>query len=84
MKTLEQRVAAIEQRNKRVELDKKWEGSLERKLLIILTTYIVMCLVMTALHVEKAWLNAVIPTLGFFLSTLSLSFCKQIWLRKHA
>lgn len=84
MTTLEQRINAIEQRNKRVEMDKKWEGSLERKLLIIITTYIVMCLIMSVLQVEKAWLNAIVPTVGFFLSTLSLSFFKQIWLNKHS
>ena len=84
MTTIEQRLSTIEQRNKRVELDKKWENSLERKLLILITTYIVMCFFMSVIGVEKAWLNAIIPTLGFFLSTLSLSFCKQIWLRKHA
>ena len=84
MTTLEQRINAIEQRNKRVEMDKKWEGSLERKLSIIITTYIVMCLIMSVLQVEKAWLNAIVPTVGFFLSTLSLSFFKQIWLNKHS
>jgi hypothetical protein len=32
MKTIEQRLAAIEERNQRVELDKKWETSWVRRI----------------------------------------------------
>lgn len=34
--------------------------------------------------VEKAWLNAIIPTFGFILSNLSLPFFKEIWLKKRS
>ena len=38
---LENRVKKIEDRNKRVELDKKWETCWTRKICIMILTYIV-------------------------------------------
>ena len=35
MEALEKRIKKIEERNKKVELDKAWEGSKTRKILII-------------------------------------------------
>jgi hypothetical protein len=78
---LEKRVVAIEERNRKVELDKAWEGSYARKALIIIFTYISIGLYMSAIGVEKPLLNAVIPSIGFTLSTLSLSFFKMLWMR---
>lgn len=40
MKNLEQRIAAIESRNKKVELDKLWETSVTRKIVIVSATYL--------------------------------------------
>lgn len=40
MITLESRVEAIEKRNLKVESDKSWEGSITRRVLIVLFTYI--------------------------------------------
>jgi len=40
MPDLEQRISAIEQRNKRVELDKTWVTSSFRRDLLILFTYL--------------------------------------------
>jgi len=34
-KSLDERIKVIEERNKRVELDKKWEGSGTRRVLIV-------------------------------------------------
>ncbi len=84
LNNLEQRILAIEARNQRVELEKKWQDSLERKISIVLTTYGAMWLLMLVIHVEKAWLNAIIPTFGFILSTLSLPFFKAIWLKRQS
>lgn len=81
---LENRLEAIETRNQKVEIEKKWKNSWERKILVALTTYGTMWLFMTIIHVDKAWLNAIIPTLGFLLSTLSLSVFKKIWLQHQA
>ena len=78
---LEKRVSAIEKRNKKVELDKAWEGSFTRRGLIILLTYLVMSLVMNSIGVKDPMINAIIPTLGFTLSTLSLPYFKTIWMK---
>jgi len=83
MDTLESRVEAIEKRNRKVEADKSWEGSITRRVLIILFTYISIGSYMWAIGVDKPLLNAVIPSLGFTLSTLSLPFFKEIWLRNR-
>ena len=39
---IEERIKKIEDRNKRVELDKKWETSWTRKICIMVLTYIVV------------------------------------------
>ena len=39
---LEDRIKQIEERNKRVELDKKWETSWTRKICIMVLTYIIV------------------------------------------
>ena len=38
---------------------------------------------MNAIGVNNPWLNAIIPSLGFLLSTLSLPFFKNIWIDKN-
>ena len=42
MENLEKEIEAIKERNKRVELDKKWETSGTRKICIGILTYIVV------------------------------------------
>jgi len=75
------RISAIEARNRRVELEKAWELSLTRKVSILALTYLVMILVFWSLENEKYALNAIVPTLGFFLSTASLPKVKAWWQR---
>ena len=41
-KSLEGRIAELEERNKRVELDKAWETSWTRKIIIAVLTYLVV------------------------------------------
>ena len=41
-KDLEKEIIQIKERNKRVELDKKWETSWTRKICIMILTYIVV------------------------------------------
>ena len=80
-KSLEERISQIEARNQRVEQDKAWETSPIRRLFIALFTYAVMVLVMNSIGVSDPFVSAVIPTLGFILSTLSLSFIKNYWIK---
>ncbi len=79
--SLEKRIQAIEERNQRVEADKAWETSLVRRVIIAVLTYGVMVLFMSSIGVTNPWSNALIPTTGFILSTLSLPFFKQLWLQ---
>jgi hypothetical protein len=83
MKTIEQRIEAIEKRNRSVELDKRWETSWCRRLLIVAFTYIFLGSYMWIIRVSQPMLNAVIPTVGFTLSTLSLPFFRKIWERNQ-
>ena len=39
---LEERIKKIEERNKKVELDKRWETSWTRKICIMILTYIIV------------------------------------------
>jgi hypothetical protein len=79
---LEKRITKIESRNERVEIDKSWETSLFRKTLLMVFTYLSISLYMNAINVDNPWLNAVIPTLGFYLSTLTLPLFKAYWVKQ--
>ncbi|MBP9819799.1 hypothetical protein KBC79_03595 [Candidatus Woesebacteria bacterium] len=79
MKSIEQRVESIEHRNTKVDLDKRWETSWTRRILIISFTYILLGSYMWAIGVTEPLLNAVIPTIGFTLSTLSMPFFRRKW-----
>lgn len=82
MESIEKRVDVIEQRNKKVELNKAWETSLFRKIIIALLTYIVIVLFFVVAQLPKPFINPIIPTAGFLLSTLSLSFFKKTWIKR--
>ena len=81
MSTLEERVKAIEERNKKVELDKDWEQSWARKILIAFFTYLAIALYLNFVVGVEPWVNAIVPTVGFLLSTLTFPFFKSIWLK---
>jgi hypothetical protein len=46
--TIEQRLAAIEERNRHVEQDKAWETSAKRKIIVAILTYITIVLFFVA------------------------------------
>ncbi len=83
MESLEDRVSKIEERNKRVEFDKKWESSFARVFLISFITYIFASIAFYILGNPKPFVNAGIPVLGFILSTLSIPIIKKIWISKQ-
>lgn len=76
-------IQEIKERNLRVEKDKAWETSLFRKFFISVLTYIVVVLFFFFAHLPKPFINAIVPTLGFVLSTLSVSFVKNIWIKNR-
>lgn len=78
----EEEIERIKERNKKVEADKAWETSCTRKVVVSLATYIVMICVMWVLKMENPFISAIIPTLGFLLSTVSANLVKKLWLNK--
>jgi hypothetical protein len=78
---LESEVSKIKQRNQKVEGDKAWETSLTRRSLIAIFTYLAIALYLNAIRIPHAWLSALIPAIGFLLSTLTLPWLKNLWLR---
>lgn len=83
MENPESQIAAIVERNKRVEADKAWEVSWIRRITIAVLTYAVAVLFLWLIGNEGFWLNAAVPALGYLLSTLSLPWVKRRWIRRY-
>jgi hypothetical protein len=81
MDSLDQRVQHIEERNIKVEIDKAWETSWTRRILLALFTYLTIGLFLMSIKVQKPWMNAIVPTIGFIISTLTMPFFKKMWLK---
>ena len=80
---IEKRILNIEERNKRVELDKKWETSKTRKISIMILTYVVVIIYSYIVKkFDNIFLSSLVPVIGFTLSTLSLKFVRKQWQRK--
>lgn len=80
---IEKEIQIIKERNKKVEADKAWETSFLRKILILITTYIVASLALYSIGTPNFYLGAIIPTIGFFLSTLGFPVVKKWWIDKN-
>lgn len=80
---IEKEIQQIHKRNKRVEAEKAWEISSFRIVLICIITYITTATVFAAISVKLYLLNALIPTIGFFLSTQSLPPIKKWWINRR-
>lgn len=76
---LAKRVNKIEMRNSKVEEDKSWETSYSRRILIALFTYLAIAIYLKFIVGINPWINAIIPTTGFLLSTFTLPYFKKIW-----
>jgi nicotinamide riboside transporter PnuC len=83
MSNLEDRIAAIEARNAKVELDKAWETSWARRLSIGLLTYGVVVIYLFVINNNSPFINAAVPVVGFLLSTLLLRRVKERWQKKR-
>jgi hypothetical protein len=76
---LEKRIHIIEQRNRSVELNKSWEQSFTRRILIFAFTYLAIALYLKFVVGINPWINAIVPSIGFVLSTLTLPWFKRQW-----
>ena len=80
MEELQKELEEIKQRNKRVELDKKWETSYTRKICICILTYVVVLIYSNMINKSNnIFLSSLVPVIGFFLSTLSLKLIRKVW-----
>ncbi|HXR49460.1 MAG TPA: hypothetical protein VN778_00315 [Verrucomicrobiae bacterium] len=74
------RIGKLEARNKRVEGDKAWETSWVRRSSIILLTYLTVAFYLHFVVHISPWINALVPVIGYTLSTLTVQQLKQRWL----
>lgn len=80
--TLEERVAKLEARNRRVEADKAWETSWTRRLALMLLIYMTVIFYLHfVVHIDP-WINGLVPVIGYFISTLTVSFVKKRFVDK--
>jgi len=79
---IKKEVETIIQRNKKVEADKAWETSFTRRTLIAIMTYLIIVLFLYIIKISFPWINALIPTIAFMLSTLTLPFFRKLWLSR--
>ena len=77
---IEEEIKNIQNRNRRVELDKKWETSLTRILCIMILTYIIIVIYSYLIrNNNNIFLSSFVPVIGYLLSTLSLKLIRKIW-----
>lgn len=76
-------IKKIQERNKRVELDKAWETSWTRKICIMILTYVIVVIYSYLIkQYDNILLSSLVPVIGFALSTLSLKYIRKVWKRK--
>ena len=78
---IEHEILEIQKRNERVEMEKAWETSMTRKIVLTLGTYVLVVLVLIVLRTPRPFAGALIPALGYFISVQSLPFIKRYWLK---
>lgn len=77
---LEIEIEKIKERNRRVELDKRWETSFTRRICIMILTYIVVVVYSYIIkNTDNIFLSSLVPVIGFTLSTLSLKCIRYFW-----
>lgn len=81
IQNLEREVAALKERNRRVEGDKAWETSYFRVVTIAVIVYIVVAFFLYVIGVQNYLLAALVPPVGYFLSTQSLPAIKRWWVK---
>lgn len=77
----EKEIEKIKERNIKVENDKKLELSWTRKILVAILTYFFIVVFFYFAKLPKPFINSIVPTLAFILSTLSLNIFKKVWLK---
>jgi len=81
--TLEEQVQKLNLMQKYDELKSKWDRSLVRIIYVSTTTYLFVAVFMFILEVDNYLVNALIPSLGYILSTQTLPSIKKAWVRYY-
>lgn len=79
LESLQKEIDEINSRNKAVEENKAWEISYTRRISLTLLTYAAVGLYMYIAQIPYPWLNAIVPTIAFMLSTATLPLFKKLW-----
>lgn len=82
IKELQEKISKIEDRNRRVEGDKLWETCWLRKILIILFTFVFASAYLYVANTTNPLLGAIVPCVGFFLSTITIKPIKKYYLKR--
>ena len=76
--SLEKRINKIEERNKKVELNKSLETSQTRRICIMILTHIVVIFYSYLnTKINNIFLSSLVPVIGFTLSTASLNIIRK-------
>jgi len=78
---IQSEIEKIKARNKKVELDKAWETSFTRKIIVAVLTYIVIVVFFFIAELPNPFINSIVPTVAFLLSTASLPLFKKVWVK---
>lgn len=79
---IEAEIEKLKERNRRVEGDKAWETSYFRVLLVAIIVYIVIAIFLYVIGVQNFLLAALVPPVGYFLSTRTLPAIKRWWIER--
>lgn len=83
MKNSNQEIRKIIERNKRVELDKKWEISFTRTVFIIVLTFIGTFIFLKIIEGENPFWGSSLATGAYLLSTFSFNPIRKIWEKRR-
>ncbi|KAJ1432054.1 hypothetical protein B484DRAFT_395145 [Ochromonadaceae sp. CCMP2298] len=73
-------IELVNERNVAKDRGKEFEGSYTRVLFIMGITYATLFGYLTLIGAERPALNAIVPAVGFNLSTWSLPYVKEVWI----
>lgn len=78
LEELEQEIETIKERNKRVELDKKWETSTTRKVCICILTYIVVVIYSYIVrNYDNIFLSSLVPVIRIYFIYIIIKIYKE-------
>lgn len=80
---IEAEIEKIKSRNQRVEADKAWETSYFRRFIITIGTYLFSYVLFLLIEAPNPQIAALVPAMGFLLSTLTMPFIKETWLKNR-